>query len=499
MSGIVGVYNHATPVNVIPLLQSLKHRGPDGHRVIQTAVGALGHTHLELLDAPSRQQPLEYEQHWLGFNGALYNLPELRQRHLGEQPFPGQSAVEVLLHLYTRFGPSCVALLDGMFAIAVLNDRELFLARDPLGIKPLYVGEKDSQLYFASEIKALTAVANTIREFPAGHWYHSRLGWHKYYRPAFPSPTDDQQFQTEAEALPLIRATLRAAVHKRLQPPLPLGVSLSGGLASSIVALLAGERVTALASFAVGMEGSADLAAARAVAQFLGTKYYECVYTAHQVEAALPDIIYHLESFDPTLVRNAVPNFFLAQLASQHVKMLLTGEGAAELYAGYSYLHTCSGPEELQAELIHITAALHNTNLQRADRMYMAHGLEARLPFLDQHAVDLALRLPPAWKVHRREQPEKALLRRAFVDQLPPAVINRPAATFAQGAGSAQLFVERAESSITDQEFNSESQRLWVEWHYRLPNKEALYYYKILRLFYQDEWILPWMGRSRSL
>jgi len=235
------------------------------------------------------------------------------------------------------------------------------------------------------------------------------------------------------------------------------------------------------------------------MAQVLGAQHYEFIYTEQDMQAVLPQVIYYLESFDPALVRSAIPNYFLARLAAEHVKVFLTGEGADELYAGYSYLGAFDEPAALQAELIYIITALHNTNLQRGDRMAMAHGLEVRVPFLDTELIAFALSLPPAWKLHRPDRPEKSLLRRAFADELPPEIVNRPKQKFSQGAGSAQIMARRAEGTISDTEFAAESRRLAADWNYHLPSKEALYYYKILRQFYRDEWILPEMGRSRSI
>jgi asparagine synthase (glutamine-hydrolysing) len=211
---------------------------------------------------------------------------------------------------------------------------------------------------------------------------------------------------------------------------------------------------------------------------------------------ALPNVLYHLESFDPALVRSAIPNYFLAKLASEHVKVILTGEGADEVYAGYDYLARYETPDGLQDEMLHITNALHNTNLQRADRMSMAFGLEARVPFLDVRSVAFAMGLPADWKLHNGRTP-KALLRQSFADDLPREIVNRPKAKFSKGAGSSELIAQEAVEKITDQEFIYERERLKKDWDYRLQNKEALYYYRILREFYDDEWILPTMGNSR--
>jgi asparagine synthase (glutamine-hydrolysing) len=213
---------------------------------------------------------------------------------------------------------------------------------------------------------------------------------------------------------------------------------------------------------------------------------------------ALPEVLYYLESFDPALVRSAIPNYFLAKLASEYVKVMLTGEGADEIYAGYDYLARYEVPDELQNEMIQITNALHNTNLQRADRMSMAFGLEARVPFLDVQSIALALGIPADWKLHHEQTP-KALLREAFVADLPHEIVNRPKQKFSMGAGSSDLITQHAETEISNQEFLSERKRLKEEWDYSLQNKEALYYYRILRDFYEDESILPNMGKSRSL
>ena len=353
-------------------------------------------------------------------------------------------------------------------------------------------------MYFASEIKALAQVTDDIREFPAGCWYHSRLGLRRYYRVGRDT-SSVEPMADERQALPAIHEALRGAVHKRLMSDVPVGVSLSGGLDSSIVSMLACEGLEQLDSFAVGVEDSPDREAAREVAGFLGTRHHELVYDEADMLRALPEVLYYLESFDPALVRSAIPNYFLARLASDHVKVILTGEGADELYAGYDYLRVFNTPDSLHDELIHIIAALHNTNLQRADRMSMAHGLEARVPFLDVNSIALALALPAVWKLREAGRPEKALLRWAFAGDLPEDIIDRPKQKFSKGAGSSQMIAHLAQDTISDGEFTAESDRLLKEWDYRLPNKEALYYYRILRQSYRDEWVFPTMGRSRSL
>jgi asparagine synthase (glutamine-hydrolysing) len=385
-------------------------------------------------------------------------------------------------------------MLDGMFALAIMDGDKLFLARDPLGIKPLYCGRKADAFYFASEVKALAEVTDLIREVPAGSWFHSQTGWQSY----FDIDSISEQTYSESNAIQSIRTVLKQAVQKRLLADVPVGISLSGGLDSSIVAMLASQEITALHSFAVGVEGSEDLAAARKMAAVLGTQHHERIYTEEEMLAALPKIIYYLESFDPALVRSAIPNFFLAEMASKCVKVILTGEGADEIYAGYDYLTSIESSDKLHNEMTDITAALHNTNLQRADRIPMAFGLEARVPFLDVKSVTLGLSFPAEQKMHR-DRPAKYLLRQAFRGDLPEEIVNRPKQKFSKGAGSSDMIAQIAEQEISDAVFHTEQNHLLNRWNYRLPNKEALYYYQILRQHYKDQWIFPSMGQSQSL
>jgi asparagine synthase (glutamine-hydrolysing) len=494
MCGIAGVFRQEAPATVGRMLEKIAHRGPDGRGVRDVSVGTLGHTRLAIIDVEGGRQPMGFEDTWIVFNGEIYNYRELAHEYLPEVNLRTHSDTEVLVQLYRKFGPQAVELLDGMFAFALMHGDELFMARDPLGIKPLYCGQSDGAFYFASEIKALSLVSDEIREFPAGHWYRSNEGWHSFYE----IDPEARKTMPETQAVKAIRVTLQDAVQKRLLADVPVGISLSGGLDSSIVALLAEAGTEHLHSFAVGMQGSEDLQAAREVAVLLGTRHHERIYTEEEMLAALPEVIYHLESFDPALVRSAIPNFFLADMASKYVKVILTGEGADEIYAGYDYLRAYENPKMLQREMVDITSALHNTNLQRADRMAMAFGLEARVPFLDLRSVGLGLGLPPQWKT-QRGKPAKFLLREAFRGELPDDITSRPKQKFSKGAGSSDVIARKADGEISQKEFEAERARLLYEWNYRLPNKEALYYYRILGESFRDEWIFPTLGKSRSL
>ena len=273
------------------------------------------------------------------------------------------------------------------------------------GLSRSIMGKKDGDLHFASEVKALSLVTDDIQEFPAGHWFHSTKGWQQYYTVENSLQDELPDVQNEEDALHAIRDSVADAVSKRMMSDVPVGVSLSGGLDSSIISMIASQDTPGIHSFVVGVEGGEDLEAAQLMADELGTEHHEYIYTEQDMLDVLPDVVYYLESFDPALVRSAIPNFMLARMASEHVKVMLTGEGADELYAGYSYLDRYDKADELQEELVNITEALHNTNLQRGDRMSMAHGLEARVPFLDVDLVSMALSIPPEWKLQKRWPP----------------------------------------------------------------------------------------------
>ena len=500
MCGIAGADGSGSLQDVNRMVEQIKHRGPDGDDVMSTESATLGHTRLAIVDLKRGDQPLQLGDAWITFNGEIYNHMNLREKHLKGQMFRTHTDTETVLRLYQHYGPKSVQLLDGMFAFAISWQNDLFLARDPLGIKPLYWGCKDGEsLNYASEVKALALVTDNIQEFPAGHYYHSQKGWQQYYNveDSLDGKWSDQK--TEDDTIQAIRDSLQIAVQERLMSDVPLGVSLSGGLDSSIISMIASQEQPDMHSFVVGVEGGEDLDAAQMMADELGTQHHEYVYSEQYMFKVLPDVIYHLESFDPALVRSAIPNYMLADMASDYVKVMLTGEGADELYAGYSYLQRYNDAEGLQEELIKITEALHNTNLQRGDRMSMAHGLEARVPFLDVDSVSLALSIPPEWKLQKNGNPAKNLLRRAYEGLLPDEIVYRPKMKFSKGAGSSDILAERADEKISDADFKQENERLKRDWNYNLQNKEALIYYRMFREHYQDEWIMPNMGSSRSL
>jgi len=427
-------------------MRTLRHRGPDGEGLRRLEAGVLGHTRLAIMDPAHGEQPHVSEdgRTTLVANGEIYNQASLRARLPGHR-FHSRSDTEVALHLLEERGDAGVEALDGMFALARAAGGELLLARDPLGIKPLYLARSPGGgVRFASEMKALQDPGDDLEEVPPGCVWSSLRGLRRYYR----VPEARAELGDAEEAAAAVRRTLERAVRKRLMSDVPLGAFLSGGLDSSAIAALAMRELGRLHTFSVGVAGSPDLAAARQVARHIGSDHHELVFGRDEVEAELERLIYALESFDRDLVRSAVPTFFAARLAARHVKVVLTGEGADELFAGYRYVRGLRG-EALAAELRRSLEGMHNLNLQRVDRLTMAHGLEARVPFLDRSMVALAQRIAPELKVREvgGRRVEKWVLRRAVEDLLPQSVVWRDKAQFDEGSGTADLLGKIAASA----------------------------------------------------
>lgn len=500
MCGIAGIYPGAPADEPLikKMLAQIRHRGPDDAGIHSDNQILLGHNRLSIIDVAGGREPIYNEtgRVCLVFNGEIYNYKKLR-KELTSHQFQTQTDAEVIVHLYEDLGPKCVERLDGMFAFALFDGEELLLARDPLGIKPLYHGTSKGPICFASEIKSLMQVCDDINEFPAGHYYHTEEGAVEYFDlealDEHSSPSNEKDLE---EMIELLRRTLEQAVQKLLMSDVPLGVFLSGGLDSSIIAALARPHFETLHSFSVGMEGSKDRQYAQKVAEYLGTEHHDLVYTFDDMLQAIEAVIYHLESFEPSLVRSAIPTYFVSKLASDYVKVILSGEGSDELFSGYHYLKQFKNARLLNTELLKIVAGLHNINLQRVDRMTMAHSIEGRVPFLDVDFIKTALQIPPQFKLYGDEQVEKWILRKAFSDLLPEEVVWRTKQQFASGAGSADLLAEYAEQQISDSDFHSERQPFH---HLTLQSKEELLYYRIFREYYDTEEAVMAVGRWEGM
>ena len=448
MCGIAGIWGAADEVLVERLTNALAHRGPDGAGMHVQPRAVLGHRRLAIMDVIGGAQPLygETRQRAIVANGEIYNFPLLRADLGKRHTFTTMSDTEAILHLFEERGVETPSVLKGMFAFAICDEDHLFLARDPIGIKPLYYGRgHDSDgapiIAFASEMKPLADWVDELHEFPPGTYFDNRVGFVPYYQ----VPTTPPVERTAADHVALVRQGLEKAVASHLMSDVPLGAFLSGGLDSSVVAAIARQHVNELHTFSVGRAGSPDIEAARRVADHIGSIHHEYLMTPTEVVGRLPEILHALESFDQDLVRSAIPTYFCSRLAAAHVKVILTGEGADELFGGYAYHKALTDPAALHRELCRSVTTLHNINLQRVDRLTMVHGLEGRVPFLDTDFIALALSVPPELKIVTMPDGtlmEKWVLRRACEDLLPPDIVWRTKEQFDEGSGTIELLEE---------------------------------------------------------
>lgn len=480
MCGIVAQHGHGDPAALEVMLERLTHRGPDDAGRVSVNGSWLGHRRLSIVDLDSGRQPLKtiFGDMYLVGNGEVYNHEAVTER-AGDPELLTDSDNEIALHLLDEHGPHALRHLNGMFAfVAAGEDGRFVAARDPVGIKPLYWAQKDGLTRFASEMHAFDESWQPLVEpFPPGCAWTPQEGLVRFAAPlpdaTLPPPPE--------EWLEGTRRALIHAVERQLMADVPVGCFLSGGLDSSLVSAIAarayarqGER---LHTFAVGTPDSPDLEAARRVAEHIGSIHHETTYTADDAFTALPEVVRSIESFDPGLVRSAVPNWFLAEETVRHVKVVLTGEGADELFAGYEYLREFAEPTALHAELERTVRSLHNLNLQRCDRVTMAHSLEARVPFLDNEVIRWAMRLPPEAKLARPGEPEKKLLREAFAGWLPDDLLWREKAEFGDGSGARDVLTDRVEATVSDEEFEAERHAVEPP----LRTKEELAYFRLFR------------------
>ena len=489
MCGIAAQYGATDPEAGRRMLDRMAHRGPDDEGSVELGDAWLGHRRLSIVDVAGGHQPLvgSDDDTFLVGNGEVYNHDSLRGR-MSDTRFRTASDNEVALHVVEQDGPDGLAELNGMFAFAIADRSGGFLvARDPVGIKPLYWARLGETTVFASEMTAFEPEQmSRIEAFPPGHYWTPDGGLVEF-APAVPSalretaPSRLAPDAVPADALRDVRWVLVDAVERQMMGDVPVGVFLSGGLDSTLVAAIAQRylrrRGARLQTFAVGLEDSPDLLAARAAAEFIGTDHHERVYTAAEATAALPEVVESIEAFDPSLVRSAVPNHLLAELAAEHVKVVLTGEGADELFAGYGYMRDFDDPAELHAELVRTVEGLHNLNLQRCDRVTMAHGLEARVPFLDRETIGHALRIPAAWKLTADGEPEKRLLRAAFDGWLPEELLWRDKSQFGDGSGAASVLTDEFAATVSEAELAAERDAVAPA----LRTREELAYFRIFR------------------
>ncbi|MGD2188095.1 MAG: asparagine synthase B [Desulfobacterales bacterium] len=501
MCGIAGCIGAKDKQTVNRMLDALPHRGPNDRGIHIFGNGVFGHTRLSIVDVTHGRQPILANGGASGIvcNGEIYNFEELKEDLISKYRFKTNSDTEVILHLFREDGAECVKKLNGMFAFAIFDGDDILLARDPIGIKPLYYGYYKDRIYFTSELGAMTlAGVDEVHEFPAGHYYTPRDGFVQYYQ--VPKAGNDLIADVE-KAGGLIRRTFIKAVKDRLlsDPVVPVGSFCSGGLDSSLVAAIAAEHIPRLHTFAVGMrdengELSDDLKAGRIAADHIGSTHHELIFSEDDYHKALPLVIRKLETYDPALVRCAVPCYFTCKLAADYVTVVLTGEGADELFAGYHYMKHFP-LEELNMEARRCTASVHNINLQRADRMGMLFSLELRVPFFDVAMVDLAMKISPQLKIceHNGDRIEKWILRKAFENTgyLPDEILWRYKVQYTQGAGCESLGAKMAELQLSD----ADVERIRAQ-HTgaTITSKEAAYYFQIFRQFHPQDSVLSSIG-----
>ena len=489
---------------VLEMSKRVRHRGPDWSGIYSSKNAILGHERLAIVDPTSGKQPL-YNQDGtvvLAANGEIYNHLELRKKFDGKYQFKTESDCEVILALYPEKGSDFVDDLNGIFAFAIYDSKNdsYFIARDHMGIIPLYMGwDKHGTFYVASELKALEGICTKIELFPPGHYWNSGAQaptrWYKR------DWTEFQNVTNNSTSIEDLHDALSDAVHRQLMSDVPYGVLLSGGLDSSITSALAkkfsSRRVESddtqeawwpqLHSFSVGLEGSPDLAAAKKVSEHIGSIHHEVIFTIQEGLDAIRDVIYHLETYDITTVRASTPMFLMARSIKSHgIKMVLSGEGADELFGGYLYFHKAPSAEEFHNETVRKLEKLHQYDCLRANKSLAAWGIEGRVPFLDKEFIDLAMQINPKDKMINKERMEKWVVRKAFEDYLPESVAWRQKEQFSDGVGYSWIdtLKEVVESEVSDKQMDNA--------HFRFPlqtpqNKEEFYYRSIFEQHFPSD------------
>ena len=499
MCGIVGVFDLKLDAKelrkqVLEMSKKIRHRGPDWSGIYCGEKAILAHERLAIVDPQSGGQPLYSKDKnlVLAVNGEIYNHLELRDQLKNDYEFQTLSDCEVILALYQKKGPQFLEELNGIFGFAlydVVNDSYL-IARDHIGVIPLYIGwDIYGNFYVASELKSLEGYCNKIELFLPGHYWYSKDGkMTKWYSRDWVQFEAVENNDTDINK---IKLELEASVHRQLMSDVPYGVLLSGGLDSSIVSAIAkkysGKRVESgdkqdawwpqLHSFAVGLVGSPDLIAAKKVAAHIGTIHHEVHFTVQEGLDALRDVIYHLETYDVTTIRASTPMYLLARvIKSMGIKMVLSGEGADELFGGYLYFHKAPNAKSFHDETVRKLSKLHLYDCLRANKALAAWGVEGRVPFLDKEFMDIAMRLNPEEKMAKNGRMEKWILRKAFENYLPASIAWRQKEQFSDGVGYSWIdsLKELTSKKVTDE------QQLNAKFRFPInpPMSKEEYYYR---------------------
>ena len=509
MCGIAAILNirKQTPElreKALAMARKIRHRGPDWSGIYCGGSAILAHERLSIVDPQSGGQPLYSpdKKVVLAVNGEIYNHREIRKEYAGKYDFQTGSDCEVILALYQEYGIHFLEKLNGIFAFVLYDSEkdEFLIARDPIGVIPLYIGyDSDGKVYCASELKALEGFCERYEPFLPGHCYYRKDGkmTRGYVR-------DGTQYEAVADApasVSALREGLEKAVREQLMSDVPYGVLLSGGLDSSVISAIAkryaARRVETdgkmaawwpqLHSFAIGLEGAPDLAKAREVADFIGTVHHEIHYTIQEGLDALRDVIYYIETYDVTTVRASTPMYLLARvIKSMGIKMVLSGEGADEIFGGYLYFHKAPDARAFHEETVRKLSKLYLYDCLRANKSLAAWGVEGRVPFLDKEFLDVAMRLNPEAKMCPGKTIEKKIVREAFADLLPESVAWRQKEQFSDGVGYSWIdtLKEFTSKEVTDEQMAHAAERFPVN---PPRNKEEYYYRSIFEEHFPSE------------
>lgn len=509
MCGITAIFNvkcrHAElRKQALAMSRKIRHRGPDWSGIYQGKTAILAHERLSIVDPASGGQPLFSPDRKiiLAVNGEIYNHQDLREQLKDEYEFQTGSDCEVIIPLYLKYGTDFIDKLNGIFAFALYDEEnnKFLIARDPIGVIPLYIGhDSEGHTLICSELKGLEGYAETFGQFPPGHYFFSddkeTVKWYKRDWTSYESVKDNKGCAAD------IRKALEEAVHRQLMSDVPYGVLLSGGLDSSIISAIAKKysamRIETqdkseawwprLHSFAVGLKGAPDLAAARKVAEHIGTVHHEINYTIQEGLDAIRDVIYFIETYDVTTVRASTPMYLLARvIKSMGIKMVLSGEGADEVFGGYLYFHKAPDAKEFHEETIRKISKLYMYDCLRANKSLSAWGVEGRVPFLDKEFLDVAMSLNPSLKMCPGKTIEKKILRDAFQDMLPEEIVWRQKEQFSDGVGYSWIdtLKQITSEAVSDRQIEEAAIRFPVN---TPKNKEEYYYRSIFEEHFPSE------------